>query len=341
MNGYTAGMWLWTSVLLHLPPPPGGCGPSGRSLSFANLYERINPAVVGVRARAEKGEYYGTATIIDPEGHILTSTTVLPPGSTEIRITLPGGRVFEAKLLATDPEKEFALARLPSAGAPFPYLRLGDSDALRVGQVVFTLGNAFRGIEQEAEVSMASGVLSGIYDLAETRSEAQYKGRVIETTAAVNPGGDGGPLVDPAGRMIGVVCLNYSPSRWLGTAIPANVLKPLLRAAIKGPAPEKLANGTGGPEAEPGPAGWAGYIGAAIGRDDAGIVVARVARGGPADRAGLRPGDRVLAVDGDEVRDLADFSRRLKGHPPGEVVRLRVGRGGATLAIDLRIGRIL
>ncbi len=193
------------------------------------LARRAQQASVGIVCRGPRGGYFGTGTIIRADGVILTSSTVLPPGASEIRVTLGDGRMVPASLLAVDTVKECALAQLEDG--PMPYLPLRLDEDQRVGQIVLSLGNAFGVAGGEGRVSVGAGILSGRYVLRETRGEATYKGPVLETDAPLNPGSDGGALLDSSGAVIGVLSLNYSPLRFLGTAVPIQSLKEFIETA--------------------------------------------------------------------------------------------------------------
>jgi len=211
--------------------------------SASLAYEKASPAVVGITCRlGPEGRYFGTGSIIDPSGLVATSITVVPKEARSIRVYLRGGIVARARSVLTHEEKELSLLRLeaPSgadgngAGANgavrWPFLTLGDSDEVRLGQLAVTLGNAFQCIEDDDQVAVGEGVVSGLYALSDSQDESKYKGRVVETTAHLNDGMDGGPLVDQDGSLLGILCLNYSRNRFLGTAVPINELKPLIAA---------------------------------------------------------------------------------------------------------------
>ena len=207
-----------------------GLGTSARAEEdLALLARRAQRASVGIVCRGPQGGYFGTGTIIRADGVILTSSTVLPPGATDIRVTLSDGRMLPATLLAVDTAKECALAQLDDSPLPCLPLRFGEDE--RVGQIVLSLGNAYGVAGGEGRVSVGAGVLSGRYVLGETRSEATYKGLVLETDAPLNPGSDGGALLDSSGAVIGVLSLNYSPLRFLGTAVPVRLLRDFIESA--------------------------------------------------------------------------------------------------------------
>jgi len=203
--------------------------------AFGELARRAQQAAVGLSCRGPAGRYFGTGTLIRSDGLILTSSTVLPPGASEITVTFADGTVLPGRLLAVDPKFEFALAKVD--GRTFPYLPLGTSKRTALGERVLTLGNAFDSARSDGRVSVGAGVVSGLYSLNEVQGEATYRGPVIETDAPLNPGSDGGALIDTAGSVIGVLSLNYSPMRYLGTAVPIDRLKEKIACHVSGPVP--------------------------------------------------------------------------------------------------------
>src|SRR5262245_64665116 len=272
-----------------------------------SLYTLVSPAVVGIDCwsgptRAGEPFAFGTGVIIDPEGLILTSITVVPPEAKRIRAYLWDGRALDAERVRSAPHLELVLVRLEPpaerskaegrAGAEgrsaFPFLPLGDSGGLRVGQLAYTLGNAFKSISEDNQVSLAAGAISGRYALREAKSGSRYIGPAIETTAAVNDGMDGGPLVNSRGEMVGLVSLNFSRNRWLGTAIPINSLKPFLADDL-GLFSDRLEVFRAFLGLELEPAVLAGPpAGRLRGGEERVPVVTRVGRGSPAGPAGTR-----------------------------------------------------
>jgi serine protease Do len=289
------------------------------------LFAKLAPAIVGLDCRRSgTGTFFGTGTIIDPAGLVITSVTVVPEGARDIRVLLQGGRVLKGRMVFTDKEKELSLVRIETdgGGERFPSIQLGDSARVQLGELALTFGNSFRSIDVDDQVSLAQGVVSGLYDLAPTLSESKYTGAAIETSAALNAGTDGGPLVDAGGKLIGVLCLNYSRSRWLGTAVPINELKPLIFPRLSW--------------LDDGEEGFPVYLGLKV--EDVtpeGVRVAAVEAEGPAALAGIVPGDTIMGLGGEPVDGLKAFRKLLEGRRRGEKLALRVTRGGETRDVSL------
>lgn len=180
---------------------------------------------------------YGTGVVISAEGLILSSNTCVPSSADSVQVTFSDGRVLKANLIDYDPSTEVRLLRItPQAGTrkPFPFLELADSSKARVGELAYSAGNPFHTISRDGQVAWSVGTVSGIYNLTKNADDfAHYRGVVLETDAAVNPGSDGGPLIDANGRLLGLLSLSYCESRWLGTAIPSHLLKKALERQLQ------------------------------------------------------------------------------------------------------------
>jgi serine protease Do len=313
------------------------------------LYQKASPAVVGIGAWGDLANKnpertaaaFGTGTFIAPSGLVLTSITVVPEEAKVIRLYLKGGKTIEARRLSSSPDKELVLLQPTVApSAPFPFLRLGDSSRLRVGQLSYALGNGFHSIEEDDQVSLTAGVISGEYALQEARDESRYLGPAIETTSALNDGMDGGPLLDSSGEVVGVLSLNYSRVRWLGAAIPIDVLKPYLATHLGwfGDRLERLPAYLG---LEALPEEVAGAPPAVLASFGSGSppspgrpVVSAVEPGSPAELAGIQKGDIIVSIGRDRVGSTGDLRSRLKTVHPGDRLKLGIERAGAQRDVE-------
>ncbi len=327
-------------TLIALVAPPALRARAGDDL--AELYEKASRAIVGIGAwsdpaDAEHPSAFGTGTIIAPSGLVLTSITAVPEDAKSIRLYLKGGKTLGARKVLSIPEKELVLLRASAPPRrPLPFLTLGDSSRIRVGQLSIALGNGFHSIEEDDQVTLTAGVISGGYSLLETRDESRYLGPAIETTSAVNDGMDGGPLVNSAGEVVGLLSLNFARERWLGAAIPIDVLKPYLAGELGwfGDRIERLPVCVG---LELLPGAMMGTTARGPGGGDAPeeLVVSAVDPGGPAARAGIGKGDRILSVEGVAVSSADDFRSRLKETRPGDRLGLQVERGGERRDVEI------
>jgi S1-C subfamily serine protease len=210
-----------------------------------DLAARVLACTVGIACKADSySSNSGTGFVVSPDGHVLTATSVVPIGAKQIKVMFPGFVPREATVVAADAKLAVTLLKVDAADLPFlPLAR----DLPEIGATVFTAGDVEDSMLTNGRASLSRGVVSGIYDVPAC-PEADYAGVAIETTAAVNPGSDGGPLVDAGGVVCGVITLGVRPLRWQGTAVPARVLlerfAPLASAA-GGTAVPSAAGGTG------------------------------------------------------------------------------------------------
>ncbi|MBN1443484.1 MAG: serine protease [Planctomycetes bacterium] len=327
-----SGLVIALTAVLILPgfAPPAQARTREFPVGAAGLHQSVAPAVVALSCRlGPRQQYFGTGVLIDPSGLILSSVTVVPQGAIDIRVYFRGGRVAQASLLLADSEKEVSLVRIrrPSrlAGSEadgLAWVKLGNSADVRIGDASFTLGNSFRSIENDDQVSIAAGMISGLFDLEEKRSESTYVGPAIETSAALNNGVDGGPLVNDRGELIGLLSLNYSRNRWLGTAVPINEIKPII-ARFRGWFDDRQQFHRT----------YAGIELEEVAEKE--ILVLRAHEGGAAAAAGLRAGDRLVALDGKPLESLERFREAYRALSPGARLRLDVERSGGPLAIEI------
>lgn len=292
------------------------------------VYDKAAPSVVAVRALAPLGERSGSGVVLTADGLVLTSYAVCPEGSKRIRVWTRGPRLHEAEYVGGSRRDEIAILRIKPKD-PLAPIELGSSAGLKVGQRSYTLGNAANSIILDDQPSFNVGIVSGLYRLPEDRAGGAYVGNVLETTAAVNVGMEGAPCLDPEGRMVGLVTLNYSPSRFLGAAIPSDEFRPVLDRLRASAAPAVE---------DPTPAG-AGSPGARFRDENGRVVIGEIEKGGAADRAGLQKGDAVLEIAGRPVKNAADAAERFRGLEAGTLVPVKVDLGGQAEEVTLVLER--
>ncbi len=216
--------WIWLALLV------GGMA-RAEEIAPSDLPGRATVALT-----AQEGElyYFGTGSIISPLGYVLTSTTVIPPDAKDIEVVSPGHFRVPGTLVHADEKTELSIVRIdPPEGGPLPYFAIRRSKTATLGEVVMTVANSIQGAGRVGELSVSLGLLSGRYTLTRDLSEQPtWVGEVLETTAASNPASDGGPLLDGSGRLLGVLSLNTSDARWLGVAVPIDVMLPDLTARL-------------------------------------------------------------------------------------------------------------
>jgi serine protease Do len=290
------------------------------------VYKKVVDSVVAVRAMAPLGERSGSGVILTKEGLLLTSYAACPDGATNIRVWVKGPRLYTAEIVATSKKDELTLLRVKPRGELKP-VELGESGAVRTGEVSYTLGNAANSIILDDQPSFNVGVVSAVYRLSDERANSTYTGPVFETTAAVNVGMEGAPCLNGDGKMVGFVTLNYSPHRFLGTAIPVDEIRPVI---------ERLKKGIAEAAVEAAPAGE-GWIGLKVRSEGTKVVVVSVDKDGPAELAGFGKGDVILEVANTPVKTTKDLDEILKGMEAGSIVWIKAHVAGKveTLKVTL------
>lgn len=258
----------------------------------------------------------GSGVIVDPRGYILTNEHVITRAS-RIQVTLADERSFPAKIIGTDPDHDLAVIKV-DAKESLPAVEIGSSDHLMIGERVIAIGNPF-GLTH----TVTTGVVS-----ATRRSIRTGAGRIyydfIQTDAAINPGNSGGPLLDITGRMVGVNTAVYAEGMGIGFAIPVAVARRVVDDLVRYGQVRTVWIGmaVGGAREEEAGAGE---------RPHGGLPVLRLERDGPAQRAGVREGDLVLAVGGQPVRSAGEFHYQVGRFTKGELVPLQLARGRKTI----------
>jgi S1-C subfamily serine protease len=314
-------------------------GPLGADeLANIDVFKRIGPSVVHITTLTTQRDMFspnvqqvprgtGTGFVWDQQGHIVTNFHVIQGGNAA-RVTLADQSTFPAQLVGAFPERDLAVLRINAPKEKLPPIPIGTSRDLVVGQRVYAIGNPF-GLDQ----SLTMGIVSALNREIESFNERLIRG-VIQTDAAINPGNSGGPLLDSAGRLIGVNAQIASPSgasAGIGFAIPVDEVNRVVPRLIRDGRVVRPALGI---------VALPDTVNEAL-KLPKGVGVVQVAAGGPAAKAGIQPfrrsdeggvvqGDVITAVDDQAVSNLDDLLTQLEGHQPGDNVTLTLWRAGKT-----------
>jgi len=267
----------------------------------------------------------GSGVVISADGYVLTNNHVVE-GAGAIGVAIGTGKPAPAKVIGTDPETDLAVLKIEAQGL-MPIV-LGDSEAVHVGDVVLAIGNPF-GVGQ----TVTQGIVSAT---GRNRVGINTFENFIQTDAAINPGNSGGALVDSAGRLIGINTAILSPSGGslgIGFAIPVRTATDVMEQLIKEGC---VARGYIGVEAQDLTREVAQSLGV---RPGPGAVLMRLLRGGPADRAGLKPGDVVTGFGGKPIIDTRDLIERISAIKPGGQGEVTVRRSDSELKVRIEVGR--
>ena len=288
------------------------------SQAVIRVAERLSPSVANLRVRRGGG----SAVVITPDGFMLTSAHVVARARGG-RASFVDGRELEFEVVGSDPLSDLAVLR--ADGRELHAAELGDAEALRVGQLVVAIGNphGFTG-------SVTAGVVSALGRSLPTRSGANVRvvDNVIQTDAALNPGNSGGALADGRGRVVGINTAVAGIG--LGLAVPINTATRQIIGALmrEGRFRRAYLGIAGGPR--PLPPRLARKLDRA-----GGVEVVQVVEGGPADRAGMRPEDLIVEIDGTPIEGMDELQRVVVSDLIGRAVRARVIREGREREIEL------
>ncbi len=268
----------------------------------------------------------GSGVVVSADGLVLTNNHVVESAD-EIEVAFHDGRKTKAKLVGADPESDLAVLKIVSDTALSP-ITFASAESLRIGDVVLAIGNPF-GVGQ----TVTSGIVSA---LGRTHLGINTFENFIQTDAAINPGNSGGALVDSNGHLVGINTAIYSQSggsMGIGFAIPVSLARNVMEQIIK---TGSVTRGWIGVEVQDMTPELAESFGIGMGR---GALIAGVMRNSPADKAGIKPGDVLMSVGGQPVKDAQVMLDLIAALTPGEVARFGLVRGGKPLEASVTIGR--
>ncbi|MDI6600401.1 MAG: trypsin-like peptidase domain-containing protein [Thermoanaerobacteraceae bacterium] len=315
---------------------------------ISSVAEKVSPAVVSVSNMApvnnnfqirymERGS--GSGVIFDKNGYIVTNNHVVE-GARRIEVGLNNGKKVVAKLIGTDPKTDLAVLKIDEPN--LPVATLGDSDKIKVGELAIAIGNP---LGEQYSGTVTAGIISG---LNRTLNVGDTNLKLIQTDAAINPGNSGGPLVNSRGEVIGITSAKLvstggssdffdifgfgtsgTPVEGMGFAIPINTARPIIDQLIKNGYVERPMMGVAVQE---------------ISEDDAktynipvGLYVAQVQPGGPAEAAGIMPGDVITTVDNKKVTKLDELQQIIYQHKVGDTITVTIVRNGKNMNLKVKL----
>ena len=329
--------------------PPSTQSPGSGPVSYADAVAQAAPAVINVytaklvtrqaspllsdpqfhhffgdqtsvRPRKQLETSLGSGVIISPQGYVLTNNHVIE-GADEIQVVLGNGDNVEATVVGHDPDTDLAVLRIHAAG--LPSIAIGDSAQLRVGDVVLTIGNPF-GVGQTVTMGIVSAT-------GRDRLGINTFEDFIQTDAAINPGNSGGALINARGELIGINTAIFSKtggSQGIGFAIPMNLAQGVMKEIVEH---GHVVRGWLGIQAQDITPDLAKSFGL---ENSHGVLVAGILKDGPADRAGLKPGDVITRVDAIEPKESSEILNLIARKRPGSRLRIEGRRGDARLDLE-------
>lgn len=299
--------------------PPGFGFPPGSPFDqfFHNFSQNMQP---------QERHALGTGFVISSDGYIVTNNHVIN-GADKIVVKMKGGKEYDAKVIGADKKLDVALLKVKARG--LQTVKLGDSEALRVGDWVMAIGEPF-GLEQTVTAGIVSAkgrvIGAGPYD------------HFIQTDAAINPGNSGGPLFNMKGEVIGINTAIYSRSGGnlgIGFAIPVNMAKPVIEELRRTGHVTRARLGVYIAKVDK------ATMQALHLKDKHGALVRQVERGSAADKAGIKPGDVIVGLDGRKLKHMHDLPSRVASHKPGDKVRVGLIRSGRAMTIVVQVEKMV
>lgn len=358
------GMALGLTALLlvgakdEAPPPPKPVlkidlsplndGKSGQVVSYADVVEPVQKAVVSIYSskmvrrhlppsfrqffgdedRESREEGLGSGVIVSPNGYILTNNHVVE-GADELKVALADEREFKGKIIGTDPKTDVAVIKIEAEG--LPTITIADSDRLRVGDVVFAVGNPL-----DIGETVTTGIVSAKGRRVHLLDDINGYEDFIQTDAAINLGNSGGALVDAKGRLVGINSAMMSTnngSMGIGFAVPINLASSVMQSLI---ATGTVARGYLGVGVEP----LTAELAEAMGKDAKGMVISTVTPDSPAAKAGLKQEDVIVAVNGRSVDSLDVLRLIIAQTAPGTKIKVKYLREGKTADLDVTLAKL-
>ena len=337
---------------IKVDPTPVTDGRAPAIASYADVLEGIRPAVVSVystkivreqvpqifrdmfgnvQGREQRLSGLGSGVIISANGYILTNNHVVEEAE-ELKVLLNDDRELIAKVIGTDPKTDIAIIKIDAGN--LPAATLSDSDKLRVGDVVFAIGNPL-GVGQTVTMGIVSAKSRRVGILDEVAGYEDF----IQTDAAINRGNSGGALIDTKGRVVGInsaIISNNQGSIGIGFAIPINLARSILTSLVE---TGTVTRGYLGVSTEPLDTSWQEAL--SLKPDVKGVVVTQInPANGPAAKAGLKREDVITAIDGKAIATRDDLRFLIAQTPPGTKVKIAYLRDGKPLTTEATLGQL-
>lgn len=300
--------------------------PAVRNTAVVQAVKEVGPAIVGITTRVydrdmfnrrvEVGQSVGSGVLFDKKGYIVTNNHVVS-GSKEVNVCLSNGKTVQGKVVGTDPSTDLAVVKIDGSD-DLPVASFGDSDALQVGETAIAIGNPL-GLEFQGTVTV--GVISA---LNRSLDDIDQRFRLIQTDAAINPGNSGGALVTADGKVVGINSAKIAKEgvEGMGFAIPINSAKGIIQQLISSGKVTRAYLGVYAADKD---------IAQRYGYDwdhDGGVLVMKVASRSPVSLTDIRPGDYILAIDGQSIDTVKGMRDILDTHKPGDRIKVTYEHNG-------------
>lgn len=306
-----------------------------------NTLEDITKCVVGISKIKNKGDSIfetnatdnlslGTGIIISDNGYIVTNWHLAGNKYSSCYVTLEDGNIYNGTVVWADENLDLAIVKISKTG--LKYLKLGDSDNIKIGNQVYAIGNPI-GIEFQRTVT--SGIISGLNRTIklEENNNSSYMEGLIQTDASINQGNSGGPLVNLSGEVIGINSVKIESAEGIGFAIPINVIKPIIESFINTGDFEEAYLGIFAYDKE-----VTRYLEKELDIEN-GIYVVKIMSDGPAYKSNIKTGDIITKIDGNNVNRMSELRNYIYRKKPGDVVSITIKRNNKEYNIEVKLNK--
>ena len=313
------------------------------SKKVADIIEETTRKVVGISKLKNTGSSIlsksdetelglGTGIIVTDNGYILSNSHVTGEKYSICYITLENGNKYDGTVVWSDTDLDLSITKINAKN--LECVELGDSDAVRVGETVYAIGNP---IGYEFRRTVTSGIISAKNRTIKIEEEDKqsYMTDLIQTDATINPGNSGGPLITPSGQVIGINTVKISSAEGIGFAVPINIVKPIIESFKNTGNFEEATVGIYAYDKEVIP-----YLNSSFNANfDKGIYVAQIIKNGPASNTELKEGDIIESIDGKDLNTVNDLREYIYTKKPNDEVTLKIVRGKINREIKLTLGK--
>lgn len=312
------------------------------SKKVADVIEEITNSVVGISKLKNAGSSIfsnsdetslglGTGVIVTESGYILSNEHVTGEKYSTCYVTLENGNTYDGSVVWSDSDLDLSITKISAKN--LPYVTLGDSNNIKVGETVYAIGNP---IGYEFRRTVTSGIISAknrTIRLQENNKET-YMSNLIQTDATINPGNSGGPLIYPNGEVIGINTVKISSAEGIGFAVPINVVKNVIESFKNNNSFEEASIGIYAYDKDVIP-----YINSSNSNFTQGIYVAKIIVKGPADSTELKEGDIITSIDEVELNTMNDLKSYIYSKKPNDEVTLKITRGKINKEVVINLGK--
>lgn len=312
------------------------------SKKVADVIEEITNSVVGISKLKNAGNSIfsnsdetslglGTGVIVTENGYILSNEHVTGEKYSTCYVTLENGNTYDGSVVWSDSDLDLSITKISAKN--LPYVTLGDSNNIKVGETVYAIGNP---IGYEFRRTVTSGIISAknrTIRLQENNKET-YMSDLIQTDATINPGNSGGPLIYPNGEVIGINTVKISSAEGIGFAVPINVVKNVIESFKNNNSFEEASIGIYAYDKDVIP-----YINSSNSNFTQGIYVSKIIVKGPADSTELKEGDIITSIDGVELNTMNDLKSYIYSKKPNDEVTLKISRGKINKEVVINLGK--